>query len=276
MSMERTEAEIARENEATRDVWNANAGFWDEGMGEGNAFFNILIWPAVERLLAIEPSERVLDVACGNGLTPRRLAELGAEVLGTDFASGMIDLARERSAALPSEVADRIEYAILDATDAAAIRALGDDRFDAALCNMALFDMSDVRPLFRALPAVLKPGGRFVFSIVHPCFNHARTQHYHEREDSSDGFADRYGVKISGYLTPTTSRGLAMKGQFEPHLYFDRPLQDLLGQAFEAGWVLDALEEPAFPPDHQREDGVGWNGTLSEIPPVLVARMRGA
>jgi len=39
--------------------------------------------------------------------------------------------------------------------------------------------------------------------------------------------------------------------------------------------VLDGLEERAFPPDHpSTRDYLSWGANFSEIPPVLVARMR--
>ena len=39
--------------------------------------------------------------------------------------------------------------------------------------------------------------------------------------------------------------------------------------------VLDGLEERAFPPDHpSTKDYLAWGANFSEIPPVLVARMR--
>ena len=64
-------------------------------------------------------------------------------------------------------------------------------------------------------------------------------------------------------------------GQPEPQLYFERPLSVLLGACFKAGFVLDALEEPAFPPDHPvGKNPLAWNGNYSEIPPVLMARLR--
>ncbi len=36
---------------------------------------------------------------------------------------------------------------------------------------MALMDMADIEPLFSALRELLKPGGRFVFTVCHPAFN---------------------------------------------------------------------------------------------------------
>jgi len=69
-----TKEDVQRANEETRTAWEGNAAYWDERMGEGNDFVNVLIWPAVQRLLELQPNWRVLDAACGNGLYARRLA----------------------------------------------------------------------------------------------------------------------------------------------------------------------------------------------------------
>ena len=37
-----------------------------------------------------------------------------------------------------------------------------------------------------------------------------------------------------------------MPDEPEPHWYFHRPLHELFGAFFQAGFVLDALEEPAL------------------------------
>jgi hypothetical protein len=76
-------------------------------------------------------------------------------------------------------------------------------------------------------------------------------------------------------MTPTVSPAVAIPGEPLPKLFFHRPLQELLGTGFEAGFVLDGLEERAFPPDHRADrHPVSWGASFSEIPPVLVARMR--
>ncbi|MBI3800713.1 MAG: hypothetical protein HY268_27515 [Deltaproteobacteria bacterium] len=96
-----------------------------------------------------------------------------------------------------------------------------------------------------------------------------------ELEDREGVFVTTYSVKISHYLTPYSRPGLAMPGQPIPHLYFHRPLTAVLGAGFEVGFVLDGFEERAFPSDHTGgSSGLSWGGRFSEIPPVLVARMR--
>jgi 2-polyprenyl-3-methyl-5-hydroxy-6-metoxy-1,4-benzoquinol methylase len=259
------------EHEAVRRAWNHNAAFWDARMGDGNDFFNVLVWPATERQLAPSAGEWILDIACGNGLTSRRLAQAGAHVVAFDFAETMITLARERSFAGQGD----ITYAVIDATDYDALIRLGEERFDAALCNMALFDMAEIAPLMQALSRLLRPHGRFVFSLLHPCFNNPFSVHLGELEDREGTFVTTYSVKISRYMTPQTRAGLAIAGQLVPHFYFHRPLADIFAAGFTAGFVLDGFEERAFPPDHPGGSlDLSWGGRYSDIPPALVARMR--
>lgn len=263
--------DCSRANEEARQAWNHNAAFWDERMGEGNDFVEVLIWPTTEKLLALHPGERVLDIACGNGLTSRRMAAARAEVVALDFSERMIVYARNRTIV----DANRIQYAVVDATDADALLALGQHSFDAALCNMALFDMAEIAPLMRALRHLLRSGGRFVFSVLHPCFNNPHIVHVGEMEERGGEFVTVYAMKIRAYMSATVTPGIAMPGQPVPHLYFHRPLSRLLSAGFEAGFVLDALEERAFPPGHASGTyPLSWSGHFSEIPPVLMARMR--
>src|SRR5439155_2451903 len=115
-------------------LWDRKAAFWDERMGDGNDFQRLLVGPATERLLQLRPGELVLDVACGNGVFSRRLADLGAEVVAVDFRAPFIEAARARSA---PDQDGRISYSVVDVTDHDALLALGVRRFHAAVCNMA-------------------------------------------------------------------------------------------------------------------------------------------
>ena len=263
--------DLEQANEETRQAWNENAAFWDERMGEGNDFVEVLTWPPTERMLDLQPGERVLDIACGNGLTSRRMAAMGAEVVATDFSEEMIAYARRRT----TEYEGRLTFDVLDATDETALLALGEGQFDAAICHMALFDMAEIDPLMRSLRRLLRPGGRFVFSVIHPCFNNPHMVQMAEMEDREGEVVTVYSIKIFGYMTPSVARGAAIAGQPKPQLYFHRPLQVLLGAGLKVGFVLDDLEERSFPPDHpQGRNPLAWGGNFSEIPPVLVARLR--
>ena len=261
---------IQDSNQFSKEAWDANAEHWDARMGDnGNDFFNVLCWPVLASFLDPRPGSKILDVACGNGLTSRRLADLGAHVTAFDFSANLIDKAKERSASLQSQ----LSYHVLDATDEHALLSLGQQGFDSALSNMALFDMPEIEPLFRALRKLLKPGGIFVLSLMHPAFNNPSAALMAEEWDDGE-LHTRYAVKTSRYMTPFQSKGLALRNQPKPQLYFHRPVRDYMNVAFENGFILDGFEERAFPPEHPQVSVLGWGGKFSEIPPVLIARLR--
>ena len=262
--------DLRKANIETYSAWNTNASAWDARMAdEGNDFVNVLCWPAILRLLDPKPGQHILDAACGNGIFSRRISALGSDVVAFDFSEELIRLARLRTPATSS-----LQYHILDATDEQALFSLIGNSFDSVLCNMALFDIADVLPLFRTLPKLIKPGGIFVFSLTHPAFNNASAVHMAEQMDDDGDIKTVYSVKISRYMTPYHAHGLAVRGQTKPQVYFERPLQYYFSHAFQNGFVLDGFEERAFPPDHPHQSPLGWGGNFSEIPPVLVARMR--
>jgi len=259
-------------NLESRAAWDANAEVWDARMGdEGNDFFNVLQWPAIASFLDPQPAHRILDVACGNGLTSRKLDGFGATVTAFDFSTELIKLAQSRS-----NSDERITYYVLDATDESALLGTLSSHgpYDSALSNMALFDMPEIEPLFRALRGLLKPNGIFVFSLMHPAFNNASGVHVVEEVDYEGEIKTVYSVKVSRYMTPYHARGLALRNQPKAQLYFERPLQTYLNAGFENGFVLDGFAERAFPPAHPASHPLSWGGQYSEIPPVLVARMR--
>jgi len=260
--------ELSGEGQA---IWNQNASFWDDYVGEGNDFQRDLVGPATERLLRIQEDELVLDIACGNGNFARRMAELGARVIGFDFSETFIDRARLRTR--DTRFSGRIEYHVIDATNREQLLSLGKETFDAAVCTMALMDMAAIEPLMEALAELLKPGGRFVFSVMHPCFNSGGSCKAVEREDRDGEIVFTHAIKVTNYSTPTASKGIGVMGQPVPHYYFHRPLSLLLGHCFNAGFVLDGLEEPLFQAGPIPGRPFAWEN-FENIPPLLVARLR--
>lgn len=257
----------------TRRQWDQKAEFWDQLHGDdGNRFHRELVSPAVERLLALRPGEQVLDIACGSGVLARRLASLGANVTAADFSPALIERAKARKQVRGNPVA----YQVVDATDEHALAALGEGAYSAVTCTMALMDMPEIAPLYRAVARLLKPGGRFVFATAHPAFNSNNPIFIAEMEDK-DGRLERVNaLKIKAYLDVPPALAVGAVGEPSSHTYYHRPLSELLGEAFKAGLVLDALEEPAFsPPPGEPLQPLSWYG-FPQIPPLIAGRMRTA
>jgi ubiquinone/menaquinone biosynthesis C-methylase UbiE len=229
---------------------------------------NILCWPSLVSLLEVQPGQHILDIACGNGLTSRRLAALEAQVTAFDFSANLIEKAKARST-----YQSLITYHVIDVTNEQQLLSLGEGTFDSAISNMALFDMSDIDTLFHVLPKLLKSNGRFVFSLTHPCFNNSSVVFTMEQFDDGE-IKTVYSVKISRYMSQYHAKGLALRNQPKPQMYFERPLQYYLNLGFQNGFVLDGFEERAFPPDAPQPSPLAWGGQFSEIPPALIARFR--
>lgn len=261
--------DLAALNREAQSIWNQNAAFWDEKMGDGNLSQRLVTGPATMRLLDLKSGEFVFEVACGNGVLTRQMAESGARVLAIDFAQELLDRASARS----GDYTGRIEYRLVDATDGAQLLALGIGQFDAAVCSMALMDMADIDPLLSALTRLLKPGGRFVFSVTHPCFNTTGTRLMAVEDDRNGELVMAYSVIVDKYLGLAPGKGTGIPGQPEPHLYFNRPLSVLFNACFRAGFVLDGLEEPAFGAGVEGSRPLSWTN-FKEIPHALIARLR--
>jgi len=258
-------------NEEGRSLWDQKAAFWDALHGdEGNRFHLTLISPAVERLLELQPGQRILDVGCGSGVLARRLAVLGAHVTAVDFSPELIKRAQERG----QQTGYPIQYQVVDATDESALLALGESHYDALVCTMAIMDIPTVVPLYRAARRLLRAAGRMVIATAHPAFNSVNPVFFAELVDESGTLVTHKGLKLEAYLDVQPQKGTGTPGEPAPHYYFHRPLHQLLGEAFRAGLVLDALEEPAVPAaDGDSGKLLSWY-QLPQFPPVLALRLR--
>ena len=138
------------------------AGWYDEAIREGAlAPFHAWIVPITVDLAGGVEVCRVCDLACGQGVIARRLAERGARVLGVDTSEKLLDRARRYERDEPRG----IEY---QRGDAQRLDAVPDGTFDGVVCNMSLMDIPDLDTTPGTVSRVLRSGGWFVFSVVHP------------------------------------------------------------------------------------------------------------
>ncbi len=204
------------------EAWEKNAIFWDEQMGDNSNFFHCdIVRPNVEKLLNINENDLVLDIACGNGNFSQRMAKQGAKVIAFDYSAKMIELALKRR----NDVLHKVDFKVCDATDYNAMLKLKQERpFTKAVSNMAIMDISALKPLFKAVYNMLDTNGSFVFATHHPCFTY-------ENED---------------YFTSCINKGVAIEGQPVLQNYYHRSISDILNLAFSIGFVLNGFCETPF------------------------------
>jgi len=110
--------------------------------------------------------KRVLDLGCGEGYFARQLAQRGAaQVDGIDSSEKMIDGAAAVEAADPMGIRYRV-------SDAAELSEFEDESFDlvVAVFLFNYVDCDKMTAIMRGVFRVLRPGGRFIFSVPHPFF----------------------------------------------------------------------------------------------------------
>ncbi len=113
-------------------------------------------------MLEISPGDRILDVATGTAVIPRRLAArpgIDAHIVGLDITPGMLERAQQKitagAAARPPELI----------CASAMQMPLPDDSFDVVICGLGTHHM-DVAELISEVKRVLRPGGTFVMADV--------------------------------------------------------------------------------------------------------------
>ncbi len=70
------------DNRTAQRAWNANADFRDERMASGNDFFNTLVWPVVDKLLAPSPASGCCPSRTRGRRVRRRALQYGADGSG--------------------------------------------------------------------------------------------------------------------------------------------------------------------------------------------------
>ena len=214
-------------------VWSQLASWYDAKVAAGSGPHETAL-ASLLRLVPDVTGAAVLDVACGQGLATRAVAEAGAAcVVGVDVAPPMIEMARRRTPDhLP--ISWRVD-------DAESLRSFAAATFDGATCQLGLMDIPDLSAALRAIRRVLRPGGWFVFVIGHPCFlaPHATTRR---------GDDERLGRLITHYLDAqywTSSNPDGIRGRAGN---YHRPLNDYLNALLTVGFRLDAADEPRASP----------------------------
>lgn len=109
--------------------------------------------------LAPAPGERVLELACGTGIVTRELVAGmpgDAALVATDLNPAMLEIAR-------AEVGGdaRVTTAVVDACSP----PFEDGSFDAVACQYGVMFFPDKVGSMRHARRVLRPGGRYVFSV---------------------------------------------------------------------------------------------------------------
>jgi ubiquinone/menaquinone biosynthesis C-methylase UbiE len=135
---------------------NQNKALWEKGDFTEIAGFMRRSGEAVVEALGITPPLRVLDLGCGDGTTAVPLAHLGAEVVGIDIASNLVDAGNKRAAKAGLNLLKFQEG------DACNLQGVDDHSFDMTISVFGAMFAPKPFDVAREMVRVTKPGGRIV------------------------------------------------------------------------------------------------------------------
>ena len=232
-------------------AWEANARWWQENFTDGaDPEYEEQILPLVDVHLA--GKQRVLDVGCGEGQLARRIAALGAGVVGIDPTVAQIVEAKARAGG-PS-------YARAWAT-ALPIRS---ESVDAVVACLVLEHIEPFEPAIDEVVRVLAPGGHFVLFLNHPLL-----------QTPGSGFVDDHILgeqywRVGPYLPDDETLEEVAPGVRLPFMH--RPLGRYINVMADRGLLADHIDEP--PPTPGFVARAPEYGAAATIPRLLVVRTR--
>ena len=104
----------------------------------------------------VSPHERLLDIGIGSGLASLPFARAGLEVFGIDGSAEMLEVCRSKDFA-----EDLREFDLRGMP-----RPYSDGSFDHAICCGVFHLIGDLKPIFKEVFRIIKPGGIFAFNIL--------------------------------------------------------------------------------------------------------------
>jgi SAM-dependent methyltransferase len=165
-----------------------------------------------------------VDLACGTGLWAQPIAEAGYRTAGLDISADQLRFARRRHAALA-----RADARSLPVRDAAVPVVVG---------MFFHTDLEDFPAAVRQVARCLRPGGRFIYAGLHPCFIGPFVNRMSEAGERQLHFAPGYGS--TGWANRASGDGTGLGGRVGFH---HKTLASFLGAFVSSGLRIRDVRE---------------------------------
>lgn len=224
----------SRKTNTPSESWEPVEKWYSGSVGEeGHYYHQHIVLPGVLRLLHVQAmaAPSVLDLACGSGVLARHLPP-SCDYTGVDIAPSLIKTARQ------SDANARHNYIVGDATKDL---ALNKDDFTHAAIVLAIQNMEHPKFALANAGKHLIKGGRLVIAMNHPCFRVPRQSSWKVDEEQKIQYRriDRYATPMQIPIQAHPSKG----DQSAATLSFHHPLADYTRWLFEAGFLIELIEE---------------------------------
>ena len=215
-------------------LWERHSAWWQQAFTEGaDPEYEEQVLPLVEN--SLRGAQRVLDVGCGEGQVARRVARLGADVIGIDASLSQVRVAHAagRFAAFCPGRAEQLPC-----------MSAG---FDAVVACLVLEHVDPFEPAVSEIARVLVPGGQFLLLLTHPLL-----------QAPGSGWVDNEGSGEKYWRVGSYLRDDVAVDEVAPGVHFEfahRPLSRYVHVMGEVGLLIEDMIEPSPPSQVLTETG---------------------
>lgn len=250
--------------------WGHESVWYDELLKSSDTFQEKVILPNLIRCMNIKNTDRILDVACGQGYFSLAMFGKCQEVLGVDVGEDLIEQAKvnaklkRSNSTTQDDKSGQVNFLIADATK---LGVLSDQFFDKVMLILAIQNIDSVQQTLVGIAKNLKPGGKLYLVLNHPAFRVPKfsSWNYDFKSKAQYRRVDRYlsELRVSIDMHPGAHN--------KSHTFsFHRPLQFYVQKLAAAGFAVTNLEEWI---SHKKSDSgpmaTGENVARQEIPMFL-------
>ncbi len=215
---------------AITDEWDVLAPIRYRQITSGSDLsFKYILAPSILKFAQRGPRKVIVDAGCGVGVLTNLLADSASEIIGIDPSRVSISIAQEHSAKNVRFYEKTIEE-FADEYETIA---------DLVVANMVLMDVLNLDTFLESVRRLLRPHGKFVFSITHPWFwpeyyGYAKKRWFHYHREILIESPFRISTDPNGEFVST-------------HIH--RPLETYFHALESAGLIWEKLAEPMPPHD---------------------------
>lgn len=236
--------------------WGNEAEWYDDYLADSDSYQRQIIMPNIVRIIDPAPGKKVLDVACGQGLFSESMMDKGANVVGVDISQELITLAKNK---FKNKVLKGDSF-IVSPADKMISAGVPEKSCDSAMCILASQNIKEFDVVIKETSKILKPKGKFVIVLNHPCFRVPKQSDWHFDAEGGGPEGDpsytilngkktgRYGRVVYSYMSEGIIKIDMHPGEQDRRkksytTSFHRPMQIYSKWLANAGFCILRIEE---------------------------------
>ena len=242
--------------------WGNVASWYDGHLRDDDTYHAKVILPNLTRLVALKPSESLLELGCGQGFVLEKFLKYSTNLTGVDIGAELIEIAKKNN--------PKITYMTASADDS---KILSGETFDVIMIVLALQNMKNLSAVVENVARLLKKDGRVYLVLNHPAFRIPQNSDwiFDDKKGVQARRVDRYmsEVEISIDMTPGKKTNKEMTKSFH------RPLQVYSKTFAKHGFAITKIEEWISHKESQKGPRAeAENAARKEIPMFMCLELK--